>query len=112
MMMMIAFEAIDVQQASKQQFLGRKARKRERPTYCDVLGLYLPNLLYLGRFLQVFFIDISYYTIPYHTILQSAERQKEKNSRKDKGIYKRREPYLAKILLPWAIIAYTLLYLM
>lgn len=44
MMMMIAFEAIDVQQASKQQFLGRKARKRERPTYCDVLGLYLPNL--------------------------------------------------------------------
>lgn len=44
MMMMIAFEAIDVQQASKQQFLGRKARERKTPTYCDVLGLYLPNL--------------------------------------------------------------------
>lgn len=48
MMMMIAFEAIDVQQASKQQFLGRrereKKRERETPTYCGVLGLYLPKL--------------------------------------------------------------------
>lgn len=46
MMTMIAFEAIDVQQASN-NFLGGKRereRERERPTYCDVLGLYLPNL--------------------------------------------------------------------
>lgn len=47
MMMMIAFEAIDVQQASKQATISWEERERERDAYlpyCDVLGLYLPNL--------------------------------------------------------------------